>query len=400
MGAPAVWLAVTCVVVAGTMLAVALVLARVARPHAAAERSRPRRRRAQSPGGSPRHAPSPVSTRADGARADAAESELLRARQLAALVGTLDLEELLPRVLEAATAASFADAAALALRGDDGQAALHTHNLSADETPPLGGMETDSRAQGVAIHYRYPTSRLPPEHIERIATGLVVPLDDGEQRIGQLAVYWRGERHEPSDGELSALADFAMSCARAIGNARRFERSQRLAITDGLTGVYNRRYFHETLAREVKRAQRYGRALALLVFDLDGFKRINDEHGHLAGDEALAELGERLRAVVRAADVACRTGGDEFAVILPEARHFDAEQLLERLVKSLSERPAGRAGRLRLSAGAAELRHDEDGLSLFQRADEQLMATKRRGRLIEPDRPSGVRSLRFPRPAA
>ena len=108
--------------------------------------------------------------------------------------------------------------------------------------------------------------------------------------------------------------------ARQLAQARDEARRNRLlADLDGLTGLHNRRYFHEMLAREVARAQRYRRKLALVVFDLDDFKSINDRIGHLAGDAVLAETARRARGVVRSADIACRVGGDEFAVLLPEA---------------------------------------------------------------------------------
>ena len=106
--------------------------------------------------------------------------------------------------------------------------------------------------------------------------------------------------------------------------------------------------------REVARAHRYGRSLALVVFDLDDFKAINDRIGHLAGDGVLAEAADRVRDVVRSADVACRVGGDEFAVILPESSFKDADQLYARLEQALSVRPIGQAGRLHLSAGVTD----------------------------------------------
>src|SRR5207237_10070449 len=113
----------------------------------------------------------------------------------------------------------------------------------------------------------------------------------------------------------------------AIGNARRFREARQLADLDALTGLHNRRYFHETLAREVARAHRYGRQLALVIFDLDDFKAINDRIGHLSGDGVLAETAERVRDVVRSADIACRVGGHDFAVILPDSSTADADHL-------------------------------------------------------------------------
>ncbi|MBD0348728.1 MAG: sensor domain-containing diguanylate cyclase [Thermoleophilia bacterium] len=386
MGSTALWLALaTVVVTAALLILTAFALARLWRTVGQAEPAAvpvPVSPPEPTDVPEPEHAKPPEDGGAldgdSGAASARAQAELMRARQLAALVGTLDLDELLPRVLEAATAASYADAAAVALR-TDGETTTRTHNLTPEEVPPLDVVQAEPRARGFAIHYRYPGSGRLPQHIEPIASGLVVPLVGGSDVIGQLAVYWRGEPHEPSDDELAALEEFALISGRAIENARSYEQAQRLAVLDSLTGIYNRRFFYETLAREVKRAHRYDRSLAILVFDVDQFKAINDRWGHLAGDEALVEVAERLRSVVRAADVASRIGGDEFAVVLPEAALIDADQLFQRLQLSLADRPVGRIGRLRLSPGTAELQRDDDSLSLFQRADEALLANKRRG---------------------
>src|SRR5207237_6430216 len=125
-----------------------------------------------------------------------------------------------------------------------------------------------------------------------------------------------------------------------------------------------------TLAREGARAQRYDRNLALIVFDVDDFKAVNDRIGHLAGDSVLADAAERVRDAVRSADVACRVGGDEFAVILPESTLDDADQLYRRILNAVSSRPLGQAGKLYLSARVPELRPEDDAISFFQRADE------------------------------
>src|SRR4029453_16716045 len=111
------------------------------------------------------------------------------------------------------------------------------------------------------------------------------------------------------------------------------------------------RYFHETLARECARAHRYERKLSLVVFDLDDFKEVNDRIGHLAGDAALAEAAERVKDVVRTSDIACRVGGDEFAVILPESSLEDADQLYRRILNARAPRPLAHRGKLYLSAG-------------------------------------------------
>jgi two-component system cell cycle response regulator len=157
-------------------------------------------------------------------------------------------------------------------------------------------------------------------------------------------------------------------------------RNRLLADLDGLTGLHNRRYFHELLAREVARAQRYGRELALVVFDLDDFKSINDGRGHLAGDAVLAETAERARGVLRSADIACRVGGDEFAVLLPEASGREAELLYRRLQRAVSSRPVAEAGDVSVSAGIAELQADDEPNTFFERADQALYRAKERGK--------------------
>ena len=200
------------------------------------------------------------------------------------------------------------------------------------------------------------------------------------ERIGYLAVYSRSEGEAQSGAALRELEELALRAGPAIDNARSFREARELADLDALTSLHNRRYFHETLAREVARAHRYQRGLALIVFDLDDFKAINDRIGHLAGDSVLAEAAERIRDVVRSADIACRVGGDEFAVILPESAASDADQLYKRLQAAVSSRPIGQAGRLKLSAGIAELKAEDDGVSFFERADEALYRAKDAGK--------------------
>jgi diguanylate cyclase (GGDEF)-like protein len=186
-------------------------------------------------------------------------------------------------------------------------------------------------------------------------------------------------------GALLALATGLLARLRRLSRALRHaeaesRRNRQLADLDALTGLHNQRYFHETLAREVARAQRYDRRLALIIFDLDDFKGVNDRIGHLAGDSVLAETAERVRAVVRSADIASRVGGDEFAVVLPESSAADGDQLYQRLRDTVSSQPVGRAGEITLSAGIAELLPGEDPAAFFERADEALYRAKRRGK--------------------
>jgi len=117
-----------------------------------------------------------------------------------------------------------------------------------------------------------------------------------------------------------------------------------------------------------------------VLLDLDDFKAINERIGHLAGDAVLAEAAERLRSAVRNADIACRVGGDEFAVVLPEAGIGQAEQLYRRIESAVSGRPVGHVAQLGISAGVSELQEGDDAKTLFERADAALYQAKDEGK--------------------
>ena len=207
-----------------------------------------------------------------------------------------------------------------------------------------------------------------------------MPLEGEAGRFGYLTVFSRSVSPSLDDRVVRELEALATRAGPAIDNAKRFREARQLADLDALTNLHNRRYFHETLAREIARAQRYDRNLALIVFDLDDFKEVNDRIGHLAGDSVLAEAAERVRGVVRSADIACRVGGDEFAVILPESTLEDANQLYLRLQQHVVSRPVAQGGRLSFSGGIAELRQRDDAVAFFQRADEALYQAKEAGK--------------------
>jgi diguanylate cyclase (GGDEF)-like protein len=199
--------------------------------------------------------------------------------------------------------------------------------------------------------------------------------------VGTLSLFWRSTDHEPPAEHVELAESLAESSVPAIENARRYGEARELAETDALTGLYNQRYFHETLRREVMRAQRYERKLALIVFDLDDFKAINDQVGHLAGDRVLAQAADRLREAVRTVDIACRIGGDEFAVILPESSAEDADQLYRRVQSLMRGTALGTdEERLRISAGIAELQHGDTAAGIFERADGALYRAKDLGK--------------------
>ena len=186
------------------------------------------------------------------------------------------------------------------------------------------------------------------------------------------------------------------------------EKLRALSITDGLTGLYNQRYFHERLSSELARADRYQRALSLICFDLDRFKDCNDRFGHLEGDNVLRLVGETLRAVTRKSDPSFRYGGDEFFVLLPETDLEQARQTAEKIRKAFNERwpyegteNTSRGYRVTLSMGVAQLRKENDAETLIKRADLAMYNAKAQGgdRVVA-DGPDGMVRTDFSRPAA
>jgi two-component system, cell cycle response regulator len=312
-----------------------------------------------------------------------AHEENRRTRVLGELAGSIDLDEVLTRTLEATGALPGIDAAIVSIEGNaavgGSPAIVSTLGLSLGESGPaaISGPPDGAIPRFVAVTYQYGSEQ--SGGAAPIRGGIAVPLANDGEHLGYLSAYSR--RSSPlGEHETAELEELALRAGPAIENARRFREARQLADLDALTGLHNRRYFHETLGREVARAHRYERTLALIVFDLDDFKAINDEIGHLAGDAVLAEAADRVREVVRSADIACRVGGDEFAVILPESGLRDADQLYKRLEAAVSSRPVAKAGRLHLSAGVTELRPDDDSVSFFERADEALYRAKGAGK--------------------
>jgi diguanylate cyclase (GGDEF)-like protein len=296
------------------------------------------------------------------------------------LAASLDLDEVTERTLEAAGAIAGVEAVALEAGAPDGARVGATLGIPAEEAARAAiGVPENDNLRAVEVTYRYRIDDV-EEQAPVVRSGVVFPMRAEGSSIGSLSAYTRSSGKKLSEGEIDELERIAFRAGPALDNARRYAEARALADLDALTGVHNRRFFHETLAREVARAQRYGRRLSVIVFDLDDFKAVNDRVGHLAGDAVLAEAAERMLTVVRSADIACRIGGDEFALVLPESSAAEAELLAGRIARAIGQRPVGAAGTLELSAGVAELRSGDRPNDLFERADEALYRAKELGK--------------------
>jgi diguanylate cyclase (GGDEF)-like protein len=301
------------------------------------------------------------------ALADAHE-EGRRASLLGELGGTLDLDAALRRALEAVSEITSADGAMIVLRQEKGDPIVAAFGLSEDESgrelvglPPKG-----SRAWAIRLTYLYTTEEAANDEF-RLSGGLAVPLlADGEEPVGTLAIFWRRVERMLSDTELEQFEELAQVFGPALENARLFAEARRLADTDHVTGLHNSGYFEERLRREIARARRYDRRLGLLLFDLAQ-----------GGGADLVAAGERIRAAVRATDVACHLGEGRFAVVLPEGAEADAERLHRRLQFALGGRVDWGADGLRVHAGLVELRLEDDATGLRERAEAALDRARR-----------------------
>ncbi|HEY7729570.1 MAG TPA: sensor domain-containing diguanylate cyclase [Gaiellaceae bacterium] len=331
------------------------------------------------------HALGEVSARMDSLSSELADAitraqeEGRRLRTIGALGAVADLDEVLARTVEAATTLAGVDAAIIRTHEPDGAPVVASLGLPAETAEHFVPSEAPdgARVRTLSLAYAYDAD---DEPAEALRAGVVVPLDGETERLGHLAVFSQTADWQADDRLVADLEEVAHQAGPAIENALRVRELSRAADTDPLTGLFNRRAFHETMEREVARAQRYDRRLALLLLDLDDFKDVNTRHGLLVGDAVLAEVAERLRDVARAADIVCRWGGDEFAVILPESSLTDAEGLFARIVATLQRRPPEQAEQLGLSAGIAELRPDDDAITFFERAEEALRRAKSEGK--------------------
>jgi len=210
---------------------------------------------------------------------------------------------------------------------------------------------------------------------------IAVPLVARSELKGVLCLYRLGAGNVFSENDFSLAIRFGNLAALAIDNADIRARLRTQVVTDHLTGLRNHRFFHERLEEEVVRTMRQHSNMALLVFDIDDFKWVNDAYGHLVGDRVLQELAVACRAVGRGEDLVCRIGGEEFAVILPGQTAAQAAVLGERLLEAARALPLPEDIRITVSAGLAETpRHATGPRDLFACADAALLAGKATGK--------------------
>lgn len=313
----------------------------------------------------------------------------------AAITSSLSLRQVLEEVMQSAIGFTESRASCIAFFHEETGEFKDwvTHGLSERFIRNMsfrrGGLADEAFSSGTHVltndlpGTRHRLSRLARE--EGIRAFLCMPLLVRDQKLGVLYVY-RDDRDDFDAGEIDLIGTFAHLAAGAISNARLHARMTDLAQRDGLTGLYNRRSFDERLSAELERSARYGRGFALLMLDVDHFKRINDAHGHQAGDAVLKFLADLLQRQIRSrVDMVARFGGEEFAVLLPETGTEGALCVAERIRTKLDGAPitipGGAAIGVTASIGACCYPDRGDSAAkLVENADKALYAAKQQGR--------------------
>jgi two-component system, cell cycle response regulator len=212
-----------------------------------------------------------------------------------------------------------------------------------------------------------------------------VPLRSMGNVVGVLALYDRIDGRPFAEGDVESLGTLSTQASIAMDNVQLHQEAQRLSTTDGLTGLWNFRYLSSSLGREIERANRFERPLAVLMLDIDHFKQVNDQHGHARGDAVLRELAQRVQEQIREVDTFARYGGEEFVVVLPETTVEGATQLAERICVAVRREPFHAEGEESLKVtvsvgGAAFPAHGSSAATLMRAADRALYVAKNNGR--------------------
>ncbi len=200
---------------------------------------------------------------------------------------------------------------------------------------------------------------------------------------GVVFIVWKEREVDFTEHEIKIFGSILSYLSNAITQSVLYEEIMSLAVIDTLTGLYNRRFFDDTFHREFVRANRYRRNLSLVMFDINDFKYINDNFGHLAGDMVLREVSRIIRENIRSIDIPVRYGGDEIILLLPETSKEDAELVVKKIREKLKEWNAtspidGFNGEVTISAGYSDIKEVKDPEEMVKLSDERMYEDKRK----------------------
>jgi len=321
--------------------------------------------------------------------------ERQRARQLEAIniiaqqsTAVMELEDLLTRVCSVIQHAFQVSQVSLLLR-EEGELVMRAFHGELTPCFAAGGRFPVTQhpwcevldTSGTVIEKDLTTA---PEALRLFAESgsrMSIPLISFGQTLGVLTLH-SSRVNAFNQSELQSLESVADICANSIQNAHYVERVKQLAYLDGLTGIFNRRFFELRITEEIERSRRYGTAMAVIMADIDQFKMLNDEFGHLLGDEVLRQVSSIFHQQVRKIDIVCRYGGEEFALLLTQTNLEQAFAVAEKLRRTIQKwQFPGVPRAITISAGVAAFplhgRHRDE---LVRAADSGLYLAKQAGR--------------------
>ena len=275
---------------------------------------------------------------------------------------------------------------------------LHKHNhpflinkiVSINQTPtPLMVMAVKSKelilVPDIDTHKKPVIRKSQRVFAENYSTNncAVVPLICQDRVVGVLNLADKMDSDRFDSGDIALIELFSQLVGASIGNIKLFEKIQRQATTDGLTGLVNHKTFYEILEKELWRSRRYGGRISLIMIDIDNLKNINDAYGHRAGDKAIRKVSKRIKECIRQIDTAARYGGDEFAVILLNSSLDDAIIVAQRMVDAVASSQVTWQKEqipLSISVGLGQYDPDTTPEDITSRSDQALYIAKQAGK--------------------
>jgi two-component system cell cycle response regulator len=305
-----------------------------------------------------------------------------------ALRATHDMDRILEIALDTGMETVRAERGLLMLRKGATLTAGVGRNLEVAglQFPVGSGISGHVAATGQPL--RVPGNAMPPadEREPAFQTLLSVPMFSQNRVIGVLNLYDKQGGRPFTEADLRTIVSLTDQAGVAIENVLLHQEAQRLAIMDGLTGIWNHRWFQIQFAQELDRAERFGRPFSLLIIDIDDFKAFNDTYGHQLGDFVLVELARRIRSAIRDVDMFARYGGEEFELLLSETDIFGAQKTAEKLRSIVADTPfesdlSPHPLKVTMSVGVASYpQAGKDRPTIFKAADFAMYAAKAAGK--------------------